>query len=63
MFELDYFLPRTFIAALKLKELATVLKRDNVATEVYIAALIYYTKTSKPRTPSSSYLTTDESVN
>ena len=43
-FEIDYLLPRSFMASLKMKELEPVISSNTIPLEVSLAALFYYLK-------------------
>jgi hypothetical protein len=62
MFEVDYLLPRTFMSALELKHLKTVILTGKIPAEVVLANLIFFVRKTKPRY-SSDYATSDEVVN
>lgn len=49
-FDMDYLLPRTFVATLSLERLERILKipENNLPPEVSIAAIYKKTKSSKP---------------
>lgn len=61
MFEMDYLLPRTFIAATELKDLKSLIQTGKIPTEVCIANLIFWSVKTRPRYL-DMYTTTDENV-
>ncbi|XP_053396335.1 E3 ubiquitin-protein ligase rnf213-alpha-like isoform X2 [Mercenaria mercenaria] len=60
LFEVDYLLARTFITAVELKELMSVVKTGKFPAEVVLANLIFYVRKTKPRYSYSDYATTEE---
>lgn len=48
MFEIDYLLPRTFLTAVRLKELNSVIKTEKIPVEICLANLIYNIKITRP---------------
>ena len=61
MFEVDYLLPRTFLAAIELRDLAFVIKSGKIPIEVCVGNLIYWIKKTQPKF-STYYATPDEKV-
>ncbi|XP_053396010.1 E3 ubiquitin-protein ligase rnf213-alpha-like [Mercenaria mercenaria] len=49
MFEIDYLLPRSFITAVRLRELGTVIKTGKVPAEILLANLFFHIKDTRPR--------------
>ncbi|KAL3881537.1 hypothetical protein ACJMK2_027969, partial [Sinanodonta woodiana] len=48
LFELDYLLPRTLMAALTLPEIETLIKLQIIPPEICVAACIFYIRHTKP---------------
>ncbi|KAL3881512.1 hypothetical protein ACJMK2_027944 [Sinanodonta woodiana] len=53
LFELDYLLPRTIMAMLKLEDMEGIIKIRKIPREVCAACLVFYVKTTKPNPPSA----------
>ncbi|KAL3881511.1 hypothetical protein ACJMK2_027943, partial [Sinanodonta woodiana] len=55
LFEMDYLLPRTFMAMLNLDELVEVIKTGKISFEICAATIFYYVKVLRPR-PTGYYI-------
>ncbi|XP_060561077.1 E3 ubiquitin-protein ligase RNF213-like, partial [Ruditapes philippinarum] len=68
MFEMDYLLPRSFVTAVRLRELDSVIATGKIPTEIILANLFFHIKDTRPswkfdyiyRTYSYGDVTTDE---
>lgn len=49
LFEVDFLLPRTFVASLNLRELLETLETEVIPIEVGCAALVYFVRTTKQK--------------
>jgi hypothetical protein len=71
MFEMDYLLPRSFVTAVRLRELDSVIALGKIPTEIILANLFFHIKDTRPswkihdyiyRTYSFGDITSDERV-